>query len=91
MQLVDEYELVYDVLTINRECTRESSRQGSMNDSSDQLRDFIDAIPTLAWSAGPDGQAESFNRHWLRTPASPNRKHEVRDGGVAIIRRGCES
>jgi PAS domain S-box-containing protein len=36
-----------------------------MNDSPDQFRDFINAVPTLAWSARPDGQAETFNRRWL--------------------------
>ena len=36
-----------------------------MNHSTDQLRDFIDSIPTLAWSAAPDGFADSFNRRWL--------------------------
>jgi PAS domain S-box-containing protein len=31
----------------------------------DQLRAIIDTIPTLAWSAHPDGSAEFFNRRWL--------------------------
>jgi PAS domain S-box-containing protein len=31
----------------------------------DQLRAIIDTIPTLAWSADPDGSAEFFNRRWL--------------------------
>ena len=26
----------------------------------------VDTIPTLAWSAGPDGLAEFFNQRWLR-------------------------
>jgi PAS domain S-box-containing protein len=33
--------------------------------SEDQLRHIINAIPTLAWSARPDGSAEFFNRRWL--------------------------
>jgi PAS domain S-box-containing protein len=75
MQLIDKYDLACCALTINREFTRDRSRKKRklsedsdevpMNDSPDQLRDFIDAIPTLAWSAAPDGQAESFNRRWL--------------------------
>jgi PAS domain S-box-containing protein len=36
-----------------------------VKDSADQLRDFIDSIPTLAWSAASDGTAESFNQRWL--------------------------
>lgn len=30
-----------------------------------QLRTIIDTIPALAWSAGPDGGADFFNRRWL--------------------------
>jgi PAS domain S-box-containing protein len=33
--------------------------------SEDQLREIINTIPTLAWSARPDGSAEFFNRRWL--------------------------
>jgi formate hydrogenlyase transcriptional activator len=33
--------------------------------SADQLRDFINSIPTLAWAAATDGTAESFNQRWL--------------------------
>jgi len=29
------------------------------------IRLVVDAIPTLAWSAGPDGSAEFFNQRWL--------------------------
>jgi len=29
------------------------------------LRSIIDAIPTLAWSADPDGSADFLNRRWL--------------------------
>ena len=36
-----------------------------MSHSADQFRDFIGAIPTLAWSAASDASAESFNQRWL--------------------------
>lgn len=36
-----------------------------LSQSEDRLRRIIDTIPTLAWSARPDGSAEFFNRHWL--------------------------
>jgi PAS domain S-box-containing protein len=36
-----------------------------MKTQEDQLRDIIDAIPALAWSAHQDGSAEFFNRRWL--------------------------
>ena len=32
---------------------------------SDSFRLVIDAIPTLAWSARPDGSADFFNQRWL--------------------------
>src|SRR5882757_8863053 len=33
--------------------------------SEDRLREIINTIPTLAWSARPDGSTEFFNRRWL--------------------------
>jgi len=29
------------------------------------IRLVVDTIPTLAWSAGPDGLADFFNQRWL--------------------------
>jgi hypothetical protein len=29
------------------------------------IRLVVDTIPTLAWSAHPDGTAEFFNQRWL--------------------------
>src|SRR5882762_8356979 len=31
----------------------------------ESIRLVVDTIPTLAWSAGPDGSAEFFNQRWL--------------------------
>src|SRR5580692_2019801 len=44
-----------------------NSRMASTGQSSEQARQAqdVDAIPTLAWSARPDGSAEFFNRRWL--------------------------
>jgi PAS domain S-box-containing protein len=36
-----------------------------MNESDSQIFQIIDAIPTLAWSARPDGSADFFNLRWL--------------------------
>jgi PAS domain S-box-containing protein len=36
-----------------------------MSRADDEPRSFIDSIPSLAWSASPDGSALSFNRRWL--------------------------
>src|ERR1700687_3692732 len=37
---------------------------GEMNDSEDRYRTMIDAIPTMAWSALPDGSVEFANQRW---------------------------
>ena len=43
-----------------------SSRHGSEEPGDIQdIRLVVDTIPTLAWSAGPDGSAEFFNQRWL--------------------------
>src|SRR6266540_1901131 len=36
-----------------------------MKDTADQLRDFINSCPTLAWSCSSDGSADFFNQRWL--------------------------
>jgi PAS domain S-box-containing protein len=36
-----------------------------MNESDFQIFQIIDAIPTLVWSARPDGSADFFNLRWL--------------------------
>jgi PAS domain-containing protein len=45
--------------------TKDVEEPSDVSHSADQLRDFIDSIPTLAWSAASDGTAESFNQRWL--------------------------
>ena len=44
-----------------------NSRMASAGQSTEQARQAqdVDAIPTLAWSARPDGSAEFLNRRWL--------------------------
>jgi PAS domain-containing protein len=49
------------------------------------IRVVVDTIPTLAWSAGPDGSAEFFNQRWLDyTGLSAN---QALDWGLG----GCDS
>jgi PAS domain S-box-containing protein len=44
----------------------ESLRHGFEEPGDEQdIRLVVDTIPTLAWSAGPDGSAEFFNQGWL--------------------------
>ena len=44
-----------------------NSRMASRGQSTGQVRQAqdVDAIPTLAWSARPDGSVEFFSRRWL--------------------------
>jgi PAS domain S-box-containing protein len=49
--------LVFDVLKQTEDKRRE--------DESEDIRLVVDTIPTLAWSARPDGSAEFFNQRWL--------------------------
>jgi len=35
-----------------------------MTDSADQLRELIDAIPTISWCGLPDGSIQFVNRRW---------------------------
>jgi PAS domain-containing protein len=44
-----------------------NSRMAATGQSIEQARQAqdVDAIPTLAWSARPDGSAEFLNRRWL--------------------------
>ena len=44
----------------------ESVRHGFEGPGDEQdIRLVVDTIPTLAWSAGPDGSADFFNQRWL--------------------------
>jgi hypothetical protein len=40
----------------------------------EDIRLVVDAIPTLAWSAGPDGSAEFFNQRWLSVDDDATRR-----------------
>jgi PAS domain S-box-containing protein len=45
---------------------RELQRQNELLQSSErELREVIETIPSMAWSAAPDGSAEFFNGRWL--------------------------
>jgi formate hydrogenlyase transcriptional activator len=50
-----------------RDGTIINSGMASLGQSTEQARQAqdVDAIPTLAWSARPDGSAEFLNRRWL--------------------------
>jgi len=44
---------------------RASLRHGFEEPGVQDIRLVVDTIPTLAWSAGPDGSADFFNQRWL--------------------------
>jgi hypothetical protein len=55
--------------------------------SEDQQRETINTIPTLAWSARPDGSGEFFNRCWLDyTGIYARMRHEIGAGRLPFIR-----
>jgi len=49
-----------------------------------ELRSIIDAIPTLAWSAGPDGSANFLNRRWLDYTGLSEKQAQGWGWGTAI-------
>jgi hypothetical protein len=59
--------LVTGIIEIKRrvEESRERERLADLKKSEDELRQTINTIPTLAWSARPDGSSEFFNQRWL--------------------------
>ena len=42
-----------------------NKRSDGMQESTDQFKDMVDKIPTLAWSCRPDGTTEFLNQRWL--------------------------
>jgi formate hydrogenlyase transcriptional activator len=60
-----------------------SPRQGSEQARQEHdIRLLVDTIPTLAWSARPDGSAEFFNRRWLDYAGLP--AEEASDWGWTV-------
>src|SRR4029079_16356915 len=66
------YATAFDIEDRKRaECEREQSEEALRNalaeiqKSESKLRQVIDAIPAMAWSAHPDGSGEFFNQHYL--------------------------
>ena len=66
------YATAFDIEDRKRaECEREQSQEALRNalaeiqKSESKLRQVIDAIPAMAWSAHTDGSGEFFNQHYL--------------------------
>jgi len=53
------------------------------------IRLVVDTIPTLAWSAGPDGSADFFNQRWLDYTVYLQSKLWARDGRLRFIQATC--
>ena len=61
-------ELIGTVMDVTEHCRAKAALEeafSKIQHSEIQLRGIIDVIPTLVWSACPDGSAEFFNRRWL--------------------------
>jgi PAS domain S-box-containing protein len=53
------------IMTLSEDVTERKQLEAALQASQIKLRQVIDAIPTQAWSAWPDGSAEFFNQRWL--------------------------
>jgi PAS domain S-box-containing protein len=53
------------IMALSEDITERKASEAALQASQIKLRQVIDAIPTQAWSAWPDGSAEFFNQRWL--------------------------
>jgi PAS domain S-box-containing protein len=53
------------IMALSEDITERKESEAALEASQIRLRQVIDAIPSLAWSARPDGAAEFFNQRWL--------------------------
>ena len=53
------------------------------------IRLVVDTIPTLAWSAGPDGSAEFHNQRWLDYTGLSAKQAWAQDGRLRLIQTTC--
>jgi PAS domain S-box-containing protein len=57
---------VFHASPTRKECGSLTGWVGIIAEIADpDLRSIIDAIPTMAWTAGPDGQCDFLNQRWL--------------------------
>ncbi|MDX6531331.1 MAG: hypothetical protein QOH41_3621 [Blastocatellia bacterium] len=52
-------------IAIAQDITVRKQAEDALRRSEDQLRLVIDAIPTMAWSLGPDGVVDFLNQRWV--------------------------
>src|SRR6202022_3875888 len=59
---------------------------GEIVELKEKLAQVVDTIPTLAWSAGPDGSADFFNQRWLDYTGLSAKQALGWGGGVVVLR-----
>ena len=55
---------VVGVVVVFRDVTERKQSQDSLRRAEARFRTLVDSIPQLAWTAGPDGSIDWYNRRW---------------------------
>ncbi len=62
--LRDEANQPYGILCVASDVTAQKRTEQALRDSEDRYRLLAEALPQVAFIAGPDGMIEMLNRHW---------------------------
>ena len=62
--LRDEANQPYGILCVAIDVTAQKRAEQALRDSEDRYRLLAEALPQVAFIAGPDGKIEMLNRHW---------------------------
>ena len=72
------------ILVLSEDIAERKESEAALQASHIKLRQVIDAIPSLVWSARPDGAAEFFNQRWLDYTGLTSQEAEIWGWQVTI-------